>query len=197
MASPRCTRPRRPTRPLGMDRRPAAARCRQARRRQSGARHCKERREAQAARRSPRASASARRSLDLSLPRQRAPPQPPRAHPTIHSSRRLLPSSKGDPAASEAVATVRVEGRDPGRDAGRGLQTQASGRRSRAAVQEHLEGRGSGRVRESRGGRRACARVVKSVYISSLVLVEGVEGELTEIGGRDPPRNRRSRASPL
>ena len=130
MASPRCTRPRRPTRPLGMDRRPAAARCRQARRRQSGARHCKERREAQAARRSPRASASARRSLDLSLPRQRAPPQPPRAHPTIHSSRRLLPSSKGDPAASEAVATLRVEGRDPGH-AGAGLQTQASGRRKK------------------------------------------------------------------
>ena len=52
-----------------------------------------------------------------------------------------------------------------------GCGEHASGTAAHSQGRSRLsrEGRGSGRVRESRGARRACARVVKSVYISSLV----------------------------
>ena len=45
---------------------------------------------------------------------------------------------------------------------------------------------------------RTCGHVRRvELQLALHVHVEGVDAELTEIGGRDPPRHRRSRASPL
>ena len=44
---------------------------------------------------------------------------------------------------------------------------------------------------------RSYAHILDYELLQVISLVEGVDAELTEIEGRDPPRHRRSRASPL
>ena len=58
---------------------------------------------------------------------------------------------------------------DAGTMGGCGEHASGTAAHSQGRSRLSREGGGSGRVRESRGARRACARVVKSVYISSLV----------------------------